>query len=139
MSKTTLIESIKADLGYLKLVRTEEVFAQLAEEARVSGAEQVDAFGLDASPALSVIAGALGTANARIFCRKFEAELVSIDGFYKTADQMDPALRGQPVEHPKYGTGTIVRREGEGDDAKVTVIFQRYGMKKLVEKYAGLK
>ncbi len=42
MSKTTLIESIKADLGYLKLVRTEEVFAQLAEEARVSGADPLE-------------------------------------------------------------------------------------------------
>ncbi len=46
---------------------------------------------------------------------------------------------GTVVEHPKYGTGTIVRREGEGDDAKVVVVFQRHGMKKLVEKYAGLK
>jgi DNA helicase-2/ATP-dependent DNA helicase PcrA len=50
-----------------------------------------------------------------------------------------PARTGTVVEHPKYGTGAIVRREGEGDDAKITVIFQRYGMKKLVEKYAGLK
>jgi DNA helicase-2/ATP-dependent DNA helicase PcrA len=50
-----------------------------------------------------------------------------------------PARTGTVVEHPKYGTGTIVRREGEGDDAKITVIFQRYGRKKLVEKYAGLK
>lgn len=44
------------------------------------------------------IAGALGLSNARIFCRRFEAELVSIDGFYKTADDMDPALRGRAVE-----------------------------------------
>jgi DNA helicase-2/ATP-dependent DNA helicase PcrA len=50
-----------------------------------------------------------------------------------------PARTGTVVEHPKYGTGTIVRREGEGDDAKIVVVFQRYGMKKLVEKYAGLK
>jgi len=50
-----------------------------------------------------------------------------------------PARTGTVVEHPKYGTGTIVRREGDGDDAKVVVNFQRYGMKKLVEKYAGLK
>jgi DNA helicase II / ATP-dependent DNA helicase PcrA len=50
-----------------------------------------------------------------------------------------PARTGTVVEHPKYGTGTIVRREGEGDDAKIVVIFQRHGMKKLVEKYAGLK
>jgi DNA replication protein DnaC len=36
MSKTTLIEQIKADLDYLKLARTGEVFAQLAEEAQAS-------------------------------------------------------------------------------------------------------
>ena len=35
--------------------------------------------------------------------------------------------RGMTVEHPKYGTGTVVRREGEGEDAKITVNFPRYG------------
>ncbi|MGA2590727.1 MAG: UvrD-helicase domain-containing protein [Bryobacteraceae bacterium] len=49
------------------------------------------------------------------------------------------ARAGMTVEHPKYGTGTVVRREGEGDDAKITVSFPRFGVKKLVEKYAGLK
>ncbi len=49
------------------------------------------------------------------------------------------ARTGMVVEHPKYGTGTVVRREGEGDDAKITVNFPRFGLKKLVEKYAGLK
>jgi DNA helicase-2/ATP-dependent DNA helicase PcrA len=42
------------------------------------------------------------------------------------------------VVHPKYGSGTIVRREGEGDDAKITVNFPGFGLKKLIEKYAGL-
>ena len=46
---------------------------------------------------------------------------------------------GMTVEHPKYGTGTVVRREGDGENAKITVNFPRYGLKKLVEKYAGLK
>jgi DNA helicase-2/ATP-dependent DNA helicase PcrA len=46
---------------------------------------------------------------------------------------------GMTVEHPKYGAGTVVRREGEGEDAKITVNFPRYGLKKLVEKFAGLK
>jgi DNA helicase II / ATP-dependent DNA helicase PcrA len=49
------------------------------------------------------------------------------------------ARTGMTVEHPKYGTGTVVRREGEGEDAKITVNFPRYGLKKLVEKFAGLK
>jgi DNA helicase-2/ATP-dependent DNA helicase PcrA len=46
---------------------------------------------------------------------------------------------GMTVEHPKYGAGTVVRREGEGEDAKITVNFPGYGLKKLVEKFAGLK
>ncbi len=49
-----------------------------------------------------------------------------------------PARTGTVVEHPKYGTGTVVRREGDGDDAKLTVMFPRYGLKKLIEKYAGM-
>jgi septum site-determining protein MinC len=54
------------------------------------------------------IAGALGTARARIFCRRFEAELVSIDGFYKTADQIDPALRGRSVEVGLVGDAILI-------------------------------
>jgi DNA helicase-2/ATP-dependent DNA helicase PcrA len=46
---------------------------------------------------------------------------------------------GQKVKHPKYGEGTVYRREGEGDSAKVTVQFPRFGLKKLVEKYAQLE
>jgi ATP-dependent DNA helicase UvrD/PcrA len=49
------------------------------------------------------------------------------------------ARTGMTVEHPKYGTGTVVRREGDGENAKITVNFPRFGLKKLVEKYAGLK
>ena len=49
------------------------------------------------------------------------------------------AKTGMTVEHPKFGTGTVVRREGDGDDAKLTIHFPRYGLKKMVEKYAGLK
>ena len=46
---------------------------------------------------------------------------------------------GMTVQHAKYGSGTVIRREGEGEDVKITVNFQRYGLKKLIEKYAGLK
>lgn len=44
------------------------------------------------------MAGSLGNASARIFCRKLEAELIAIDGIYKMADDMDPGLHGQPVQ-----------------------------------------
>ena len=46
---------------------------------------------------------------------------------------------GSTIEHAKYGRGTIVRLEGSGEDAKVTVSFPGYGLKKLVAKYAGIK
>jgi DNA helicase-2/ATP-dependent DNA helicase PcrA len=46
---------------------------------------------------------------------------------------------GQHVRHPKYGEGIVYRREGEGSDAKITVQFQGFGLKKLVEKYAQLE
>ncbi len=46
---------------------------------------------------------------------------------------------GQRVRHPKYGEGTVYQREGEGDSAKITVQFPRFGLKKLVEKYAQLE
>jgi septum site-determining protein MinC len=54
------------------------------------------------------IAGAVGRSNARIFCRRFDAELVSIDGFYKNADQMDPALRGRSVEIGLVGDAIVI-------------------------------
>ncbi len=47
--------------------------------------------------------------------------------------------KGARVRHPKYGEGIIAAREGEGDDAKITVQFSGYGTKKLVEKFAQLE
>ncbi len=46
---------------------------------------------------------------------------------------------GQRVRHPKYGEGVVYRREGQGEDAKITVQFPGFGLKKLVEKYAQLE
>jgi DNA helicase-2/ATP-dependent DNA helicase PcrA len=51
-----------------------------------------------------------------------------------------PGFRaGATVHHPKYGRGTVLRREGDGEDAKLTISFPGYGLKKIVEKYAGIK
>jgi len=46
---------------------------------------------------------------------------------------------GQKVKHPKYGEGTVYQREGDGEEAKITVKFAGFGLKKLVEKYAQLE
>ena len=47
--------------------------------------------------------------------------------------------KGSRVRHPKYGEGIVFQREGDGDDAKITVQFQQHGVKKLVEKFAQLQ
>ena len=47
--------------------------------------------------------------------------------------------KGQRVRHGKYGEGTVLMREGDGEDAKLTVLFARHGMKKLMEKFANLQ
>ena len=46
---------------------------------------------------------------------------------------------GSYVRHSKYGRGLVLRREGSGDQTKVTVSFPGYGAKKLIEKYANLE
>ena len=47
--------------------------------------------------------------------------------------------KGSRVRHPKYGEGMVFQREGDGDDAKITVQFTKHGVKKLVEKFAQLE
>jgi DNA helicase-2/ATP-dependent DNA helicase PcrA len=47
--------------------------------------------------------------------------------------------QGARVKHPRYGVGTVLRIEGAGDEAKLTVSFNNHGMKKLVARYASLE
>ncbi len=44
------------------------------------------------------MAGAAGNARARIFCHRFEGELLAIGGQYKTADEIEEGLRRGPVQ-----------------------------------------
>jgi len=44
------------------------------------------------------MAGATGNPRARIFCHRFEAELLAIGAYYKTADEIEDGLRHGPVQ-----------------------------------------
>jgi DNA helicase-2/ATP-dependent DNA helicase PcrA len=46
---------------------------------------------------------------------------------------------GAKVKHAKYGNGVVLRSEGAGEDAKLTVSFPGYGLKKFVAKFAALE
>jgi hypothetical protein len=50
-----------------------------------------------------------------------------------------PFRPGTKVRHAKFGVGTVMRLEGEGENQKLSINFAGYGMKKVVLKYAGLQ
>jgi hypothetical protein len=50
------------------------------------------------------MAGFSGNSAARIFCQRIEAELLAIDGYYRTAEEIDVALRNRPAQVRLEGT-----------------------------------
>lgn len=65
-----------------------------------SGAEVVAGGSIHIYGALRgrAMAGANGDRRARIFCRKIEAELLAISGYYRTVDDLDVSLRNRPIQ-----------------------------------------
>ena len=65
-----------------------------------SGAEVVAGGSIHIYGALRgrAIAGSTGHSGARIFCRRFQAELIAIDGVYRTSDDGEPSLAARPVQ-----------------------------------------
>jgi septum site-determining protein MinC len=53
------------------------------------------------------MAGVNGNAAARIFCQKIEAELLAIDGYYQTVEDIDLGLRNRPAQ--AWLDGNIMR------------------------------
>ncbi len=106
--------------------------AQSGDRARPEGNNRTGNAGKTAAPGQSIdnIASFFAARGQKISRPKLEAE----------APSGTTGLRqGSRVRHPKYGEGTVFRREGDGDDAKITVQFQQHGVKKLVEKFAQLE
>jgi DNA helicase-2/ATP-dependent DNA helicase PcrA len=99
---------------------------------RPSGNNRVGYAGKTAAPGQSIdnIASFFAARGQKISRPKLEVEAPAGKTGLK---------QGSRVRHPKYGEGTVFRREGDGDDAKITVQFQQHGVKKLVEKFAQLE
>lgn len=68
--------------------------------AVASGAEVIAAGSIHVYGALRgrALAGAYGNESARIFCRRFEAELIAIGGYYKVTEETETSLRHKPVQ-----------------------------------------
>lgn len=56
------------------------------------------------------LAGAQGDARARIFCREFHAELVSIAGQYRVFEDIPADLRGKPVQAWLEGDKLLLKK-----------------------------
>jgi septum site-determining protein MinC len=70
------------------------IAASVSEGAEVLADGHIHVYGALRGRAL---AGASGDTQARIYCRRFEPDLVAIAGCYKVADALDEGIRSRPV------------------------------------------
>ena len=78
------------------------VVGSIASGAEVMAGGSIHVYGALRGRAL---AGTSGNGRARIFCSRIEAELLAIDGYYRTADELDPALHGRRAQAWLEGDG----------------------------------
>jgi septum site-determining protein MinC len=71
------------------------VLGQVASGAEIVAGGSIHIYGALRGRAL---AGSMGNPRARIFCRKNEAELLAIDGYYRTTEDIDANLRNRPIQ-----------------------------------------
>jgi septum site-determining protein MinC len=71
------------------------VLGSVASGAEVIAAGSIHVYGALRGRAL---AGAYGNENARVFCRRFEAELIAVGGYYKVTEDTETHLRQKPVQ-----------------------------------------
>lgn len=71
------------------------VIGSIASGAEVVAGGSVHIYGTLRGRAM---AGCNGNRRSRIFCRRLEAELLAIDGYYRAADDIAPALRSRPAQ-----------------------------------------
>jgi septum site-determining protein MinC len=79
-----------------------------------SGAEVVAGGSIHIYGALRgrAVAGSTGNKQARIFCRELEAELLAIDGHYKTAGDMPPDALGRATQAWLEGSAIVIAHQG---------------------------
>ncbi len=104
-SETASAEASAASLVIAHTVRSGQSVMHEAGDVTIigsvsSGAEILAGGSIHIYGALRgrAIAGLGGSRQARIFCNRLHAELLAIEGVYKTADDMDPKLHGRSIQ-----------------------------------------
>lgn len=67
------------------------------------------------------------------------SSLAEVEVVPEPSDEYGGVFVGMRVRHAKFGTGTIRKIEGQGDDQKLVVWFTAVGPKKLMARFAGLE
>ncbi len=105
--KTLMIEgSVRSGQSILHPEGDVTVLGSVASGAEIVAGGSIHVYGALRGRA---IAGCTGNGRARIFCRKFEAELIAIDGLYKTADDLGTKFHGQPIQVSLDGDSIILQ------------------------------
>ncbi len=105
--KTLMIEgSVRSGQSILHPEGDVTVLGSVASGAEIVAGGSIHVYGALRGRA---IAGCTGNSRARIFCRKFEAELIAIDGLYKTADDLGSKFHGQPIQVNLDGDSIILK------------------------------
>lgn len=67
------------------------------------------------------------------------SSLAEVEMVPEPGDDYGGLFIGMRVRHAKFGTGTIRKIDGQGDDQKLVVWFTTVGPKKLLARFAGLE
>lgn len=86
---------VRSGQSVVSLIGDVTIIGSVASGAEVIAGGSVHVYGTLRG---RVIAGFAGGEGVRIFCRRLEAELLSIDGVYRTAEDTEPGLRGRAVQ-----------------------------------------
>jgi septum site-determining protein MinC len=71
------------------------VIGSISSAAEVIAGGSIHVYGAIRGRAM---AGANGNPQARIFCRSVDAELLAIDGYYRTAEDLEASLHNRPIQ-----------------------------------------
>ena len=132
-----------------KTYNSSEAIAEFFKKKDISPQRREDAEKLS-EPSASAGGSDAGTAGRGDMANLMSRPLSAFDKLKaagsSTGENPQSAIRnpqslvpGSHVRHEKYGRGLVLRREGSGDNVKLTVSFPGFGQKKLIEKYANLE
>jgi DNA helicase-2/ATP-dependent DNA helicase PcrA len=121
---------------HLSWARSRLLFGQrrISEPSRFL--EEIPRDALERSGGLAATPAVHGGRGRRAWEESARAIVEASPGPAPEAEELRPGVR---VRHPLFGVGTVLRREGAGNDLKLTVSFPGVGAKKLVARFAGLE